>query len=278
MAARSPYIPQEMLPGMPFDPVDVDRRNALARALNPNYLGMNVGDYADITPTMLELASADNLRTSLIDVKPVAHSHTVALREGSSTWHYIAVTPMEFGLMSGSIQVLGQRAVSASEKKRRQPHGLSDVDKAAADRAGVHAVESRSSVMQKYLDNTLIGQAKHLSDLQKAGRDPGLAVLKGKEGRMREELAYFRTFIVGDMLAAIGSQRHWTASQEKLALQSIERRLFIERGGSRHIDNFRAMVDLAQEWNGYRQAVIKSRLWESKRYVEANQPHEPAAR
>lgn len=261
---------------MPNQPIRVESRNALARALRPDFVGIDPVDYLDITDTMLDLAAPDALRSSLIGVKP--HS-SEAVR--SVVWDpktktteniYVAVTPAEFGLLSGSIKHLGERAVAGSQNKRQRPGVRSAVDDAAAVRAGVHAVSSRASATQKYLNNDLKMQNALIAKFQEATRYPGLARF-GSEGAMREQLTYLRTYVFGAMQTTIGNQRDWNSTQQITAQKAINARLFLDRANNQHIENFRGMLDLAAEWNGYKLAIIATRQWEAKKYIAEHQPN-----
>ena len=260
---------EETLGAMPspnFPAVQVDARNALARALRPEFVGINPQDYLDVTDEHLDLAAPELLRQSLIGVAP-GSPDAVAYRVSRQELLYVAVTPTEFGLMSGSVLALGQRAVAGSQRKRQRIGKRNPVDDAAAERAGVHAVMNRAVASSNYLENVLVKQDKLIAQFQEAARYPGLARF-GSEGVMREELTNLRTFVFGSLLTAIGNQRQWTAAQQQRAQKAVDARIFLDRHKNNHINNFKGMLDLASEWTGYKRAVIATRLWESKKYIQ----------
>ena len=250
-----------------YAPLRLGSRNALARALRPEYIGIKPEDYLDITAEMIELASPDKLRSSLIDV-PVKSSGAVGyLHPQSERLLYIAVAPQEYGILGGSVLHLGERAVQNSIKKRQQPQGLSESDAEATIRAGVHAVINRAAKMQQYSENDLATQFVLIKKFQEAAEHPGLARF-GKEVEMRKQFNYLRTYTFARMLQTIAGQRHWTPAQQHLAERTIEARIFPDRDHNRHITNFKGMLDLAEEWNGYKRAIVAGRLWQSSKYIK----------
>lgn len=260
---------------VPNQPVRVEARNALARALRPDFVGINPEEYLDVTDEMLDLAAPEALKTSLIGVRAKSSEAIESIVLHPETRKvdkiYIAVTPTEYGLMSGSIQHLGERAVALSQKKRQRPDVRSAVDDAAAVRAGIHAVSNRAIATQRYLDNALKNQNELIARFQEAAKYPGLARF-GSEGAMREQLTYLRTYVFGGMLTTIGNQRDWNSTQQMNALKAINARLFLDRANNRHLVNFKGMLDLAAEWNGHKLAIIASRQWEAKKYIKKHEP------
>lgn len=250
-----------------YAPLKLGSRNALARALRPEYIGLKPEDYQDITAEMLELAAPDKLRGSLIDVPAKSSGAVGYLSPQSERLIYIAVAPQEYGILGGSVLHLGERAVQTSVNKRHQPRGLSESDAAATVRAGVHAVTDRAAKMQQYSDNDLMTQLVLINKFQEAAKHLGLARF-GKEIDMREQLNYLLTYTFGGMLQTIAGQRHWTPAQQRLAERTIEARIFLDRDHNRHITNFAGMLDLAEEWNGYKRAIVAGRLWQSKKYIK----------
>lgn len=256
----------------PNQPIRVEARNALARALRPDFVGIKTEDYLDVTDEHLDLAAPEVLRLSLIGVKPHSSEAVAYWNPEADSWTHIAVTPTEFGLLSGSIKHLGERAVAGSLRKRQGPNVRSAVDSAAAVRAGLHAVTGRATATQMYLDNDLKKQNVLIKRFQEAARHPGLARF-GSEGTMREQLTYLRTFVFGGMITTIGNQRDWNSSQQIRAQKAINARMFLERTNNQHIENFKGMLDLAAEWNGYKQAIIATRQWEAQKYINQHEPN-----
>lgn len=259
---------------MPMEnqPYSPTARNALARALRPGFVGLKLEDYLDVTDEHLDLATPEALKSSLIGVEPHSSEAVAYWNPEAESWTYIAVTPTEFGLLSGSIKHLGERAVAGSQKKRQRPNVRSSVDNAAAVRAGLHAVTNRATATQLYLDNDLRKQNHLIKKFQEAARYPGLARF-GSEGTMREQLAYLRTYVFGGMITTIGNQRDWNSTQQIRAQKAINARLFLDRSNNRHIENFKGMLDLAAEWNSYKQAIIATRQWQVQKYIKQHEPN-----
>lgn len=256
----------------PNQPFRIEARNALARALRPDFVGLNPLDFVDVTDQMLDLAAPEALRTSLIDVRPHSSEAVKSYDWATKKDIYIAVTPFEYGLMSGSIQHLGERAVAGSQNKRQRLGTRNIADDAAAVRAGIHAVTGRAEKTQEYLNNALIKQNLLIAKFQEASKYPGLARF-GNEGKMREELTYLRNFVFGGMITTIGNQRNWNSNNQIYAQKAINARLFLDRQQNRHIDYFKSLLDLAAEWNGHKMAIIATRQWEAKKYVKKHEPY-----
>jgi len=259
----------ETLPDMPpgqFAPVGLDAKNALARALRPEYIGIRPEDYADITPDMVEMASADSFRRSLIDVGRSSPATLPYMAPRARRPLFVAVTSAEFTLLSGNLTMLGERAVKRTETARQQAAGLSQSDYAATQRSGAHAVESRVAVMERYLAQELLPENDLIAKFREAARYPGRSRLSD-EAAMRMGLTTVREQVFGKIFEALRAQRHWSPEQEDRARRAVERRLFIDRFNNQHINRFDAMLALAEERNGYLHAITRHRIHQAKKYI-----------
>ncbi len=260
---------QESLPGVAeaiplrWNP---EALNAFCRAATPEYFRLKYEDYADITPELMEKASADHLRPSLIDVpqnSPSAVWFKPGDRHGESV--LVAVTPEEYGLIGRNIDKLGQAAVNktlASRPRdiRFEPH------RSAAERSGVHTVENKQRGMKQYLDGTIVPQVELLEWFSEAAQHHWRA--RGKEADMRMKLGVVSNQIFENMFLALREQRQWKPEQEMLARRTVEKRLFFEREHNQHIQNWLEMFELNHEYLGYKRALFLDRIYHAQRYID----------
>jgi len=268
---RSTVPPQvEILPGMPPSPmaeVTIEAANAIARALMPQYVGIRPEDYADITPDLVALADPSKFRASLIDI-PLNSEGGLSYRSFEPRRTItVGATASEFTLLSGSLQTLGGRAVRRTEASRRRAGTLSDADRQASQRSGVHAVESRVDAMQRYLDLELEPEVALVQAVRKALKYPGFAHQLGDEGEVRQKITTVRTQVFGKLFEALGIQRQWTSAQQRLAERSLDRRLHIDRFGNKHLGDFDRMLALAEDRSGHLRAVTHSRMSQAHQYI-----------
>jgi hypothetical protein len=85
---------------------------------------------------------------------------------------------------------------------------------------------------------------------------------------MHIELGWIQDNIFDNMLLVIGRQRNWTNRQEDMAKRSLQWRLFFDRDGKRHIDNWQETLKLALEYQQAKTALYKDRIYQSKKYVK----------
>jgi hypothetical protein len=244
--------------------IDLKARNSLSRLLTPEYFGINPTEYEDISPVLIARAHASSLRPSLIDLPRHSRSSLRYLPPDRGPLVRVAVLNKEFRLATGSFEMLSQvtTAIQNGYLENQPP----DLEKsAAADRAGRHAVEVKADKIKEYVDDTLGLQKRLIGKFSESAKHPGLS--RGAELTMRLDFALLRSTVVESVIQALRIQRRWKDEQEDRARRSIEASFFLDRTGNRHIGNFAAMMTLAQEWNGYKEAILKTRYYQAKTYI-----------
>jgi hypothetical protein len=267
MSPNRPDIGEVQLPGMAdiTQPVrDLSSRNAFARAVTPEYWGLDSSQYVDIDSHMLDLAAPANLRESLIDV-PKGSQFAVSYIPGQESRPvFIALTPTEYSLVVRHVPALAMAAISHTLASRRGRKNYT-TDIKAATRSGVYALENRKKAMETYLRDTLERDTALLNRLAEAAKHPGY--WRMPESDMRIGLSWVLESVFGDMLTAIRYQRQWTPEQESLAKRTIEKRLFFERQRNQHIQNWRDMFSLDLEYIGNKEALFKDRIWKAGKTI-----------
>jgi hypothetical protein len=243
----------------PQPPVDLGRqRNALARALTPEYMGLNPNDFMDVTPEMVKYAAPAELSKHLIDVpfdvrkspRAVAFYDPTQRRERN-----IAVTPKEAQVLPRFMNALQQSTEITADAKITT--GIpTEADIARVKRSPLHAQEAKLPKVRA-LENMLVSQHDLLSRFIQAseGSKRGLSMF-GPEVAVREKLAYLQTFIIGDMIRAYGSQRQLSAHDMKMLDKAITVRLFF---GPDRLDKFHDLAVFLGSYNEHKYEATKQR-------------------
>lgn len=265
---------QDLLPDMPPTPfleVEPDARNSLAKALLPEFVGIRPEDYIDVTDEQLRLASPQLLRASLINVSRETHGAAANFDPEKRRTTFIATTPHEFGILTGSVQMLGERAVSRTELARQRSGNFNARDIAASRRSGVHEVESRLALMEKYVAKELLPEIALIDRFLEAAEHPGLARFSNQKN-MRVQFTTLQTVTVGNIISALQRSRQWSPAQQQRATKAIDARMFLDRNDNRHLDYFKDMLLLAKERNDYLLAIARKRIAKSEQYARNNTP------
>ncbi|MCA9325188.1 hypothetical protein KDA23_03960 [Candidatus Saccharibacteria bacterium] len=242
-------------------PVDPTRsRNSLSRALDPGYLGRAVRNYMDLTPEMLEYAKAKQLQPHLIDVPSDFERSPFAVSYTDPRTHrerYIALTAQEAKIVPRSVPALSRSARIVTEAAV-QTDIPTDEDLSRAQRSKAHVLEPALPKMQAFV-KTLRSQDELAAKFVVAatGSNAGLSLMGG-EARMREQLTYFTTFIIGDMLRAYASQRGLTASQHDQLCRAVDYNMVFT--GAARIGMTRDYAELAHEYLGHKIQIVDQRI------------------
>ncbi len=263
---RRPGIIQESFEGMPSRELDrgFDIQRNFAGYVKPEMWGLEASNYQDITYRMIELVVPDRLRESLIDVEPGSQGAVPFRSADRRQPLWVALNPVEYGHISRSIEALGSSAVNQTLARS----GVANLPQhqPKATRSAVHVVARKQQKMEEYLDSTLLPEAARIERFIEYSTHPHFRRKKGID--MHIELGWIQDNIFDNMLLVIGRQRNWTNRQEDMAKRSLQWRLFFDRDGKRHIDNWQDTLKLALEYQQAKTALYKDRIYQSKKYVK----------
>ena len=251
-------LPGQMtLPGYEAHP-------ALVHVLTPGYQNIDPANYTDLTPAIVDLAAPNLLRQSLIGVGHDGRSSIgfFAGTDRNQTW--IAVTPQEFRLLARHIPALARSAINTTLAARKS-NPLTDETQAAAERAGVNAVGNRRMAMAKHLRGVVEPRIDMIAKFTEMTHNPTLA--RGSRASVRARFEGLRTSVFGDMILALGNQRQWSESQADLAIRAITKRLYMQPNA---VANFLGMLELADDYYGYKRALILGRIAEANNYTRSH--------
>jgi hypothetical protein len=269
--SRRPGLNQLPIPGQEPHP-------ALVHILTPEFQNIDPEDFADIAPNVVKLMEPGLLRESLLGAG-LEGDTAVRFKVGDTKeWIKIAVTPGEYVLLAREIPMLGRTAFTGTlvsrDKKMQAETGdpsvlaRSDEDKAAANRAAFRAVVQKQTGMQKYLEETLRPRVRIIKKFTEMAQFSNLS--RGSREKVKERFEELRTYVFGGMLDAIGNQRNWTEDQATLASRTLQKRLYLDTNSNR-VRNFAEMLKLADEYYGYKNALVLDRLAEAAQYIR-NRP------
>jgi len=261
---RQPGPNQIPLPGQEELP-------ALVHILTPEYLGIRAEEYDDITPDMIKWATAEHFRPALINPQTDRPNTATYKPAGEPGYARIALTPEEFIMIPHSLAMLGNRAYSGTLKARPQRAHFS-ADVAAAERARVHAAESKLAKMQPYFDNVLSHRVEVTEKFIEMTQYPNLN--RGNRETVRMRFNGLQLHVLGDMFTAIRVQKDWTEEQADLALRSFVKRIALDPVASRRPANLREILGLAHEYYGHKRALFATKIWETKKFIRDNQQSE----
>jgi hypothetical protein len=268
-----PGIGEVKLPGMdeiprPFP--ELSSQIAFGHAATPEFLGLNPDNYVDIDQHMMSLVTPDRLRPSLIGFpRNQRGEFCISYVPGGAdrTPMNIALTPDEYHMVPLTIPSFWSKVV-AKTLKSHPPDPRRDYSEtvASALRSGVHALESKATEMEAYLEGTLKPDMTRIEKFSEAARNPGARRMRGDKTLI--ELRWLLDHIHGDMFTAIRYQRGWSSEQESLARRALERRLFFERQHNTHIKNWRDEFAFDLEYTGHKVALYSDRIWQARKFIK----------
>lgn len=233
-------------------------RPSLSSALSPEFVKLDPLRYEDLSDQQLDMVAAEQLQPALINVSRGSRG-AIGYRYGERRFRRIAVPPVEFKILAGSIENLGEGAATGSYANRQ--------DDEVADRAGFHAVTNALGRLRN-LESHHDGQKKLASKFQLAANDKNLGrALFGYKANMERQLTTLREIVFGEMLLAAGLHNRWSKGDLVVARRALDKLLFINRSNNSHISNFRKLIWLAVSWDGYRLEATQAKIAQGEAYL-----------
>jgi len=261
----------DRLPGFEIRPnIILSSPNSISRALKPEYFALNELDY-QVPRDVLEFAEPERFAKNLYDL-PQRNDNKFVLPYRADNPDprlnklvFVALTPEEYKLMyrSRSADALANLAMSTTIASK--PIDNLERTNSSATRAGLHALENKLFVMERYKNNTLSNDLKILDRIIEATKYPGLA--RGKEDKMREDMEWIFSHVLENMFVALRYQKNWNQEQESLARKSVQRNIFFERDNNKHIGYFRKLMKVNKSWLVRKNALIDDRASEIQRFL-----------
>lgn len=267
---REPGLGQMALPDAIRPSVDMEslhRRNSFAKAATPEYHGLFIDDYADLTPEQIAYVTPDFLEKSLLGASRNSKNTVYYQNPENGERLWVAVTPVEFKQTAGNIETLGNRAVSRA-LGRRPARPAYEVDRAAATQEGVEAVQNKLGQLTVMRDETLRPQKAKVKWLAHAAQSPGYAWKKGID--LYSYMSEVRHLVFTDMLTAMSIAGDWTPEKTEGVRKVVEYKLFFDREKNNHIENWKQMLKLADTYLGYKQAIYSEKIEKAKQYIRTN--------
>lgn len=240
-------------------------RNSFSRAVTPEYHGLWIEDYADITEAQKSYVTPAMLHDSLIGA-PKAAANSVYYRNPETNQQlWIAVSPAEHKHLGGNIQTLGNRVMSGV-MAARTPRQDFTPDREAAVRGGIKAVTRQMETLQSYKANVLQPQVADVHWLQKSAENPGFAWKDGLS--VRSAMYNVHGVVLKDMLTAARDAGNWSPEKVAGVEKVLDYRLFFDRSHNNHIKNWKALLGLMDTYLGYKQALYGEKIAKAKQYID----------
>lgn len=271
----APMVGEQPLDGIPVDLVpppilpeskNLTARNAFSRLATPEYWGLDLARYADITPKMIDRADPPKFRKDLIDT-PVDRGFAAGFLPLDEPYTRVALTPTEYGMITRSPKHLGKATVGRALAKQID-ETPSMVDRDRASRHGQHLLEAMLKGMQAYVD-TLDSDTAMLQRFREAATYHWYS--RGQEATLRTDMQWIHDRMFGNMFAALRYQRGWTPEKEDLARRALEMRLFFRRSHNMHTLEWVKLFDLNLEHTGYKKGLFGDRIVKTKQIIEQPQ-------
>ncbi len=267
-------------------------RVALVHVLTPEFQGLDPADFDDIPDEAVASAAPQELEKFLylvgssqqgpLQAKPnMPGKSTVSYPSGDErgVWVRLSLTPIEYGLFSRHVSMLGRSAyngvLAARDKKLQKETGdpvakaRTDEDVAAANRAAVRQVSKKAPLMEAYLGDEILPRIEVIDKFLEMTRNRNLS--RGTHETVRDRFEHLRLTVFGDMLDAIGNNKQWSAEQAARAVRILQKRLYLNGHPAERVQNFRAMLELAHQYYGHKWAFILTRIAETKKYLSDNE-------
>ncbi len=252
--------------------LELDKQMPFSRVVQPETVGLNAEDYQDITTAEKTFTTIDNYRSLLLDVPRDSPSAAAYVDGETRELRFVALSSRESLLVTRNTHKLGEAAMTRTLAARPRP--LSDSDRQAASRSGVHVIEYYQQDMQSYLDNALLPDVDRMEHMQEYAKHRNLSRKKGFG--MRSDMAWFRSRIIDETLDAISHQQKaainegnsWRLEDEQRARRALEYRLFFEGDGQKPVDNWEKFLGFELEYWGHKVALFKSKIWQAKKITK----------
>lgn len=264
-------------------------RVALVHVLTPEFHGLNPTDFADIDSSVVERASASQIRASLLDTRtkedeqsrlqdPKNMAGSVVGYRSPEGWVRLSLTPKEYGLFSRYVGMLARtafnRTLDSRDKKLQEETGnptaraRTDDDLAAANRSSIRNIKGKLPKMEGYIATDILPRIETIDRFIEMTKNRNLN--RGNHETVHAHFEHLRLYVFGDMLDAVGNQRGWSAAQAKQADRVLQRRLYIDGSTPQRVQNFKAMLEVAREYYGHKYAFVLTRIAETHKYLRDN--------
>lgn len=263
-----------------------DDPTALVHILTPEFQGLNPEEFADIPEEVAARASAQDLQPSLYwKYVPKGRRQTQEVSAFSyqtpdEGYVSVALTPEEYDTASESVDKLAQRVLNKVLTQRdvalRKESGdetaraRSDEDMRVARRGGVRAVMDQQAAMKKLLETGIVPKVQLIERFIEMTEGRNVNLSRGTRKTVSKRFEELRTTIFDDMLDAVALQRGWTADMTARARHIIQKRMYVSGTVGERVSNFKDMLTLAQDYYGYKRALILTKIQEAKKYQRDN--------
>ncbi len=256
----------------PIAKPNLKARTALARMLKPEFQGLQTNDYGQLENDTVAKYQPANLRTRLVGVGSRTPNSVGYIRDGEKQITYISVSPLAWKL-TRSLPKLAEAAVNGSLSKRYQLVGeVLDTD--APRRAGIHAIESRQSVLKKHRANVVGDSLLLIDQFEEALKyNAGLARF-GSEAQARLKLAELQSTTFDEMLWTAGVNGRLNKQDQQLMKRSVERAIYFAPTAAARSKNFGSLLGLAKEWRLAQAELFDSLLATCAHYIDTHQAHD----
>lgn len=250
---------------------ELERQLPFVQVVRPEAVGLLAENYEDTTRSEKEFATIANFRGLLIDIPRDSPSAAAYVDGESRELRFIALSNRESLLITRNPRKLGEAAIRRTTSSRLKP--LSDADRDAADRSGLHVIQRYQQNMQDYLHNALEPDMNRMNHMREYAKHRNLSRKKGFG--MRSDIAWFRSRIIDETIDAISCQKRaksdrddrWNSQDEERAMHALEYRLFFEGSGQKPVDNWEKFLDFELEYWGHKAALFKSKIWQIEKMI-----------
>ncbi len=265
---------------------DQGRPTALVHILTPEFQDLNPQDFADIPEEVVARASADDLRPSLFwsyirkGERKVSEVSTFSYRTPDEGYVSVALTPEEYDAASESVGKLAHRVFNkvltqrdAALKKETgddSARARSNEDIRTAMRGGMRAVMDQQASMERLLSEGILPKIELIEKFIEMTQGRNVNMARGTRETVNRRFEELRTTVFDDMLDAAALQRGWTEDMATRAKRIIQKRLYISGTVRERVANFQDMLALAQDYYGYKRALMLTKIHEAVSYKRDN--------
>jgi hypothetical protein len=168
-------------------------------------------------------------------------------------------------------KVLAQRDTSLRKASGDDTaRARSDEDIRTAKRGAMRAVIDQQTNMEQLLETGIKPKRQLIEKFTEMTQGHNFNLARGSREAVSKRFEELRTTIFDDMLDAVALQRGWTEDMTMRAKQIIQKRLYISGTVTERVTNFHEMLALAQEYYGYKQALLLTKIQDAKKYQRNN--------
>lgn len=232
----------------------LDVQQPFSGLITPQFWGLELANYTDITPPMIEAVSANRLRPYLMHLDKIARQSV----DG------VALLPNEGKLIIRNVIKFDENIERNSESGRLLLAHQETRDTRVIE-VRREALTNKMGKMAVYLSNTLEPDEKIAERINGYAWEPWARRQKGIN--IVPDLFKVKGILFDDILKVVGKQKRWNEEQSDWAKRALDVRLHFDE--QNRVRNWRRMLKLSIDYTRSKRRIFSDRIEEANNLLES---------